>query len=59
MKLRDLPRHGYLPRPERREPRDPRPTTDPCPECGKGRVIHLSDDPRDVRWTCTRCGWSA
>lgn len=60
MKLRDLPRHGFLPRPERREHHDTRSTTEPCPECGKGRVIHLSDNPTAVRYVCSRrCGWDA
>ena len=58
-KLTDLPRHGFLPVPA---PRDlpPQHTSEPCPECRTGRVIHVSDNPEHVRYVCSRrCGWDA
>lgn len=62
MKLTDVPRHGdqLRPVPYRRTRLDPERTTEPCPECGRGRVIHLSNDPTAVRYVCSlRCGWDA
>lgn len=35
-------------------------TRERCPECGKGYVVHLSDNPTAVRDVCSRrCGWDA
>ena len=61
MKLRDLPKYGHLPYPEKRQPRIPRRVADRCPDCREGHVVSTgSDDPRDVRWRCSnRCGWDA
>lgn len=31
-----------------------------CPECNRGTVVQSSDDPRAVRYVCSRhCGWDA
>lgn len=39
---------------------EPQRTRERCPECGKGYVVHLSDNPQDVRDVCSRrCGWDA
>jgi hypothetical protein len=55
----DVPMYGHLPWPERKRAMR-LPTPDPCPECGRGRVVAVSDDPRDVQWVCSaRCGWDA
>ena len=57
--LADVPMYGHLPAPHR-DLRVEQRTSEPCPECGRGRVIHLSDDPRAVRYQCSRrCGWDA
>ena len=60
MKLTDLPRHGFLPRPKPSQRHERTRTTDRCPDCRRGYVIHLCDDPEAVRYVCSRrCGWGA